>query len=385
MARGSIFQRNGSYGYRIDLDADPATGRRRQTSKQGFRTKRQVETALKRALRDLDEGTATNRSSEDLGGFLTDWIETQRQHLKETTWASYDVAVRRITPSLGRRKLKALTPLDIEAFYAELSETGSKAGKPLSPKSVRNTHVVLRKALADAERLGLVPRNAAAAAKPPTVTTAEQQTWDSDQLVQFFEFMAEDRLYAAYVLAATTGMRRGEVLGLRWSDVDLDAAQLAILQTVTTVNYKPVVTTPKTKRSRRVIYLDGHTVDVLQAHRRGQYDEKRTAGPAWSDDNNLIFRDDLGDLINPDWFSAEFARQVKASGLPKIRFHDLRHSYATLALKAGVHPKIVSERLGHATVGITLDLYSHVTPAIARDAADAVASRIFVLAKGSAS
>ena len=125
-----------------------------------------------------------------------------------------------------------------------------------------------------------------------------------------------------------------------------------------------------------MVFVDDHTVYALRAHRRRQALERKAAGPAWSDEHDLVFRHDLGDVINPDWFSREFARQVKASGLPKIRFHDLRHSYATLALKAGVHPKVVSERLGHATVGITLDLYSHVTPAIARDAADAVASRL---------
>ncbi len=269
-----------------------------------------------------------SRSSLDLGAFLDDWLGTQRQQLKETTWASYRVAVERIKPALGQRKLKALAPLD-------------------------------------AERLGLAPRNAAAAAKPPAAQPVEHQTWDSDQLVQFFEHVTDDRFFAPYVLAATTGMRRGEVLGLRWSDVDIDANQLAVRQTVMTVSYQPVITTPKTKRSRRVVYLDDHTVDVLRSHRRRQVDERKAAGPAWSDEHDLVFRDDLGDVVNPDWFSREFARQVKASGLGRIRFHDLRHSYATLALKAGVHPKVVSERLGHATVGITLDRLSHVTPAIA--------------------
>ena len=156
MARGSVFQRNGSYGYRIDLEPDPATGKRRQSSRQGFRTKREAETALRTAMQDVAQGMGVNRSSLDLGAFLDDWLETQRQQLKETTWASYRVAVERIKPALGRRKLKALAPLDIETFYSDLAEAGSRAGKPLSAKSVRNTHVVLRKALADAERLGLV-------------------------------------------------------------------------------------------------------------------------------------------------------------------------------------------------------------------------------------
>ena len=377
MARGSIFRRHGGYALRVDLGPDPATGKRRQYYKQGFPTKRAAEAALDQVLTDVREGTAVGRQSMSVAAYLDDWLDGQRQRLKETTWSSYEVAVNRIKGGLGESKLKALAPLDIERFYTVLAETGSRAGRPLSPKSVRNTHVVLRKALADAERLGLVPRNAAAAAKPPAVGSVEHLTWSSDQLVLFFDHVAADRFLAAYVLAATTGMRRGEVLGLRWSDVDLDAGQLAVLQTVTTVSYRPVITTPKTKRSRRVVYLDDHTVDVLRAHNRRQVDERKAAGPTWSDEHDMVFRDELGDVVNPDWFSREFARQVRLSGLPKIRFHDLRHSYATLALKAGVHPKVVSERLGHSTVGITLDLYSHVTPAIARDAADAVAARLF--------
>lgn len=291
MARGRIFKKpSGTYAFRVDVGTDPATGKRRQSQKSGFRTReRPRPPCSKRYTKSSKEGTATNRSSDELGPFLADWLETQRQHLKATTWSSYEVAAARITSRLGRRKLRALAPLDIQAFYAGLVENGSKSGKPLGPKSIRNTHVVLPKALADAERLGLMQRNAAAAAKPPAPEPVEHQTWDSDQIMQFFQAMAEDRLYAADVLAATTGMRRGEVLGLRWADADLDSNQLAILQTITTVNYKHVVTTPKTKRSRRVIYLDDHTTDALRAHRRQQYEEKKGAGPTWSDEHDLVF------------------------------------------------------------------------------------------------
>ncbi|MFV0525867.1 MAG: tyrosine recombinase XerC [Acidimicrobiales bacterium] len=243
MARGSIFRRHGGYALRVDLGPDPATGRRRQYNKQGFPTKKAAEAALERALAEVREGTAVGRQSMSLAAFLDDWLVGERRRLKETTWSSYEVAVNRIKGGLGASKLTALAPLDIERFYAELAETGSRAGKPLSAKSVRNTHVVLRKALSDAERLGLVPRNAAAAAKPPTVRTKDYQTWDSDQLVQFFAHVADDRYAAAYVVAATTGMRRGEVLGLRWSDVDLDAGQLAVRQTVIRANGVAVLKT----------------------------------------------------------------------------------------------------------------------------------------------
>jgi integrase len=282
----------------------------------------------------------------------------------------------RIKRGIGRSKLQALTPLDVETFYARLAEAGIK-GKPLSPKSIRNTHVVLRKALADAERLGLVPRNAAAVAKPPVARRQPRRTWSSEEVKEFFAAVAGERMFAAYVLLATTGMRRGEVLGLRWPDLDLDAGELAVVHTITTTGYTPVVSTPKTNRSRRVVYLDDQTVRVLREHRRRQREERLAAGPAWENGMDLVFRDELGRPIHPDWFTREFARQVRLSGLPEIRLHDLRHTYATLALKAGVHPKIVSERLGHATVGVTLDLYSHVTPGIARSAADTVASKFF--------
>jgi len=138
-----------------------------------------------------------------------------------------------------------------------------------------------------------------------------------------------------------------------------------------------VITTPKTKRSRRLIYLDGDTVAVLRAHRARQREERLAAGPAWDGEYDLVFCDELGGPLNPDWVSRDFRGQIRRAMVRDIRLHDLRHTYATLALKGGVHPKVVSDRLGHATVGITLDLYSHVTPAIGRDAADVVSSSVF--------
>ena len=374
MARGSVGKRASGWAFRVDVGQDPATGKRRQHQRQGFRTKREAEVALEDVLASVRDGTMVTRSSSELGGFLDDWLEGQRQRLKATTWASYRVVVERITTRMGRRKLQALTPLDIERFYAGLAASGSRRGKPLTAKTIRNTHVVLRKALSDAERLGLVPRNAAAAAKPPIPERRQPTIWSSEELRLFFAAVDDDRYFATYVLLATTGMRRGEVLGLRWSDLDLDRGELAVVHTITTVDYRPIISSPKTNRSRRSVYLDEQTTRVLREHRRRQNEERLAVGPAWDDSIDLVFRDELGSLINPDWFTREFRRQVRLAGLTKIRLHDLRHTHATLALKAGVHPKVVSERLGHATVAVTLDLYSHVTPAIAREAADSVAS-----------
>jgi integrase len=264
---------------------------------------------------------------------------------------------------------------------ADLARPPARCARRLAPKSIRNTHVVLRKALGDAERLGQMSRNSATAAKAPTVHRPEHRTWSSDDLRELLSACSDHRLSAAFVLLATTGMRRGEVLGLRWSDVDLDAAQLAVVQTLTTVGYAVVVSPRKTARSQRFVYLDAETVAVLRHHRHRQRHERIVAGPTWNVHHDLVFCDPVGEPFHPDHLTREFSRAAASAAVPRIRLHDLRHTYATLALKAGMHPKVVSERLGHATVGITLDLYSHVTPPIARDAAEIVANVIFGAAK----
>lgn len=170
---------------------------------------------------------------------------------------------------------------------------------------------------------------------------------------------------------------RGEVLGVRWKDIDLDAGELAIVQTVTNVDGKLTIGSPKTSTSKRVIYLDERTASMMRQHRRRQREDQVAMGPDWGHEGDLAFTDEAGMPVRTEWFSKEFGRLVAASGVPRIRLHDVRHTYATLALKAGVHPKVVSERHGHSTIAITLDLYSHVTPGVARGAADLVAEAIF--------
>jgi integrase len=377
MARGSVRRKDGAWSYRVDLGPDPSTGRRRQLAKQGFRTRKAAEAALGEVLSAVAAGSVVSRSATTTGQYLDDWLVSQHHRLRPTTVHSYKLAIARINTWLGKVPVQTLTPLQIERFYADLLREGGHAGQPLSAKTVRNSHVVLRKALADAGRLGLVQRNAAAAARPPSSSRREFATWSSEDLREFFTAIRGERIYPALVVVATTGMRRGEVLGLRWRDLDLDAAQLSVVQTLTAVNGEAVIGPTKTSGSRRTVYLDPQTVDVLREHRRRQREERLIAGPVWDSSTDLVFRDEVGGLVHPDWFTREFGRVVTISGLVPIRLHDLRHTYATLALKAGVHPKVVSERLGHATVGITLDLYSHVTPAIARDAANVVAQSIF--------
>ncbi len=282
-----------------------------------------------------------------------------------------------MTPQLGRVKLADLNALLVQNLYAELLACGSvrRPGGPLAPATVGVVHRVLRKACNDAVVWGLLPRSPLVGVKPPRAEGTEMRTWTPEEVREFLTAVTDDRLYALWVLVLSTGMRRGEVAGLRWSDVDLDAQVLAVRQTRVSVAGEVHASDPKTRASRRQISLDQLVVSVMRAHRRHQLEERLAWGPAWVDSGYVFTREDGGPL-HPERITVLFGRLVEETGLPKIRLHDLRHTSASLALAAGIHPKIMSERLGHASVAITLDLYSHVTPGLQTEAAEKLGAMI---------
>jgi integrase len=246
-----------------------------------------------------------------------------------------------------------------------------RLGVRRAPRTVRGVHTVLRHALSDAVGWQRLIRNPADRAKPPSLASIKgmpPRTWSARQLDDFLAHVADDRLAAAWRVLALTGIRRGELLGLTWEAVDLDTGRLAIMRTLIEGKGAPRFSDPKTKRGRRSVALDADTVDVLREHRDRQLDERLAWGPAYQDQGLVFCRED-GTPIWPRTFSRSFDHHVRDAGLPKIRLHDLRHSHATLALEAGIHPKVISERLGHATIAITLDTYSHAIPAMQEDAA----------------
>jgi len=264
----------------------------------------------------------------------------------------------------------------LNALYARLQSEGSGHGA-LSPKTVRYIHTTIHKALADAVDAGIAPKNVAERAKPPRPSrrsTRQVVSWDSHEIVQFLDAVANTRLAAVWRLAAMTGMRRGEILGLRWADLDLDARRLSVRQAVVAVAYEVIESTPKSHNAR-VIDLDHETVELLRMHRRHQEAERAEWGEDY-EDHDLVAARENGTPIHPHSFSQTFERLLRRAGIRTIRLHDLRHTHATLALKAGVPVKVVSERLGHESPAFTLKQYAHVIPGMQAAAAAAVAELI---------
>lgn len=353
---------------------------RRQQWQGGFRTKKEAQRVLTDTLGRLDSGSFVAPKRETVMQFFDRWFPAMKTRVRSSTWDSYERNYRaHILPELGHVQLQQLTPALLNSFYARMLESGRLSGKGgLSPRTVRYLHTIVHRALADAVRWGELPRNVADAADPPRRSQGpEMLTWAPYELRTFLEATEAIREHPAFLLAGTTGMRRGEVLGLRWRDVDLDRGTAEIRQALSDVHGgEPTFTEPKTKTGRRSISLDKRTVTTLRTHRTAQLEERFAWGPAYRD-RDLVFCREDGSPVPPDAFSKTFKRWVGRLRLPYLRFHDLRHTWATLALRAGVHPKVVSERLGHSTVAFTLDVYSHAIPAMQAEAADAVAALVF--------
>ncbi len=276
---------------------------------------------------------------------------------------------------LGATELTHLRAGDLDDLYGQMLRGGRRDGRGgLSPRTVRYLHTILNKALSDAVRTGRLRLNPAAAAEPPSARAARAPVfpvWSPAELARFLDAARDDPHYVAFYLAAATGLRRGELLGLRWRDVNLAGRELHVVQAVVEVDHEPRLAPPKTERSRRLVALDTRTVEILTRYRLRKNQEG-----AEPDGDSLIFSRPGGAPIHPALFSYYFQRRVGLAGVRRIRLHDLRHTHATHALSAGVHPKVVSERLGHSTIAITLDTYSHVMPGMQREAAEAVAALV---------
>jgi integrase len=369
--RGHVARKGKRYYPVVDVGRDPESGRRRQKWHASCSTKREAERALVTILGSLQTAAYVEPSRGTVADFLIEWLPAIRATVRPSTWASYETHVRRyLSPRLGPVSLQRVSAPAITTLYADLLAEGLSAG------SVRRVAATLHRALEDAVRWGRVHRNAADQATPPRKRTPEMSVWTTEELGRFLTAVEDDRLYALWLLFATTGLRRGEALALRWPDVDLEARRIAVRQSVVPVNGRLIYAEPKTPRGRRSVALDVTTARALREHRKRQAEERLAVGPAYQAGDLLFCRED-GAPLAPGRVSHRFAETSRRVGLPPIRLHDLRHTHATMALAAGVHPKTVSERLGHSSVSLTLDLYSHAIPALQEEAADRIAGLLF--------
>ena len=376
--QGSI-TRDSSGRWQFIVDVPGPNGRRRQIRRRGFATKKLAQDVLARLLADSQRGLFVEPSRLTVGAYLLeDWLPARRPSLRDSTANSYEQIVRTyVLPHIGGLQLSALDGPTLNRLYGQLLATGRiddrrhDAGSGLAPKTVRNLHGVLTKAFRDGVRWGRLVRNPCDAADPPRGASPEMKAWSTEELRAFVTSVQSHRWAAIWTLMATTGMRRGEVLGLRWIDIDLDAGTVTIRSTRIRYGNNVSSSTPKTARGNRTIAIGPATTASLRSWKREQAADRLLCGPAWHDSGLVVTLGD-GTPPDPNSFTNLFAKLVRRAGLPRIRHnHDLRHSYATAALADGVPVKVVSQRIGHADVGVTLKVYAHVLPGDDVNAANA--------------
>jgi integrase len=372
---GNVSRRNGGeWEYRFDAGPDPLTGKRRRITKSGFRTKREASEAMRSAMVRYRDGRQVKAANRTVESFLTEWHQAIRSTVRPTTWENYRSYLNAyVIPIIGKTPLRELDALRLNLLYSHLLEKGRiKTKGGLAPKTIQNVHRMLHRALRDAVKWNQLPRNFAEDAEPPRAPRPRPNVWTPEQLGQFVRHVEGDRFYALWLLVATTGLRRGELAGLQRDDLDLFAHTVSPSVTRVVANGHVVESEMKTVNGVRNLALDPATNAAL-----GDYiDTWDTERFLLGQDTQLLFVWPDGRPLHPDTITALFHEHCSKAGLPRIRLHDVRHSYATAALKAGIAPKVISERLGHSTAAFTLQTYTHVIPGMDKLAANTVADLI---------
>jgi integrase len=367
--RGHVYKR--SQTWTVIYDETPREdGKRRQRTKGGFPTRRAAQSFLTAQLQRIGDGSYAQPSKLTLAEYLTqEWLPAIESTVRPGSYATYERLVRlHISPNIGGQRLQGLSGGALNALYAQLAQQG------LGNSAIRGVHAVLSRGLRDAERWGRVPRNVARMADPPARMRSRASTWTASEVRRLLEHVRDDRLFALWRLAATSGMRRGELLGVTWQALDLDGARLQVDQQVIPARGGVSFGPPKSARSRRTLALDPGTVEALRAHRDTQRLERDFAADAYGD-RDLVFCDELGGPLHPGSLSRTFTGYRKAAGVPTGSLHTLRHTVATLALTAGVPVHIVAARLGDDP-RVVLSTYAHLLPQSDEMAAERVAAAL---------
>jgi integrase len=369
--KGHIKERGPGHWYAVIDSRDPATGKRKRKwhSLPNCTGRRQAQIECARLIAAMEGGTYLEPSKLTVAQFLERWLEHMKSQVTPKSHARYSgLANLNIVPLIGSVALMRLKPQMISAAYATALSKGRRDGTGgLSAATVIQMHRVLKQALGQAVKWELLTRNPADAVDPPRAERGKMQTYNLDQTAEMLEILRPTRRYVPVLLAVLCGMRRGEIVALRWRNVDLVAGSLAVVESAEQVGAKVRYKLPKSGEGRTVA-LSAMVVEELRAHRIRQSEELLRIGVRLSDDTFVVAQAD-GTALRPDSITKHWFQNLEGTSLPRLRFHDLRHAHATHMLASGVHPKVASERLGHSKIGITLDLYSHVIPGMQEDAA----------------
>lgn len=343
---------------------------RRQKWFSGYATKRDAEKDLARIMSEMHAGVFVEPSDMTVADYLRHWLEAYaRVNVSGKTLERYtEIIESAIIPALGKTLLAKLTPMAIQHFYSAQLTSGAKRGGGLSARTVLHYHRVLHEALRHAVKWQVLSRNPSDAVEPPRPKASIVRPLDEAGCFRLLGDVKGTDLAIPVFLAIWTGMRRGEILALRWADVDLERGVAMVTRTLQQTAEGLCFKEPKSAKSRRQIALSPETVSMLKSHKARQSQDRLLLGADYASGDLVCARGD-GTPMKPDTFTASFRGFVSRRGMTSLRFHDLRHTHASLLLKGNIHPKVVSERLGHATIGITLDTYSHLMPGMQEEAA----------------
>ena len=350
--RGSVVKKDNRW-YVVIEDREPGTGKRKRRWHSGFRTKRDAQAACNELVTAMQRGEYLTPNKQTMSAFVDEWLSAIRATVRPATLDKYMRDLHNhVVPHIGHLPLSRVDGPTLNKLWATLAESGRAVRRPdgepagLSPKSVQNVAMTLHRVLKDAVRWGKITRNPADMADPPKRSAShhELQAWNAETLRSFLELTAGDELHSLWVLLAKSGLRRGEALGLRWNDVDLDTARARITQTVTAIGWQVHFGQPKTAAGRRPIALDPMTVSFVREHRKRMIERRLLVGDGFVD-RGLMFCQPDGEPLHPERVYQTFKRAVRKHGLPDIPLHGLRHTWATIALERGVHPRVVQERL----------------------------------------
>lgn len=355
--RGHVRKRGNKWSVVVYLGYDE-NGKKRYKWHGGFATKREAERFLASLVEKVHDGTYVEPTKETVGSYFSRWVEDKQSELRYNTLKKYRwLTSHYVVPHLGKVPLADLQPRHLQSLYTSL-RTG-RNGKRLSDRSILHLHVMIHGALERAVRWGLVSRNVAELVDPPRVREKEMQVWSVEEVQRFLEAAREYRYYMVFLLAITTGMRKAEICGLKWEDIDLDTGHITVRRSLVYVKGEPRFEELKTAKSRRVVSIPPEVVAELRRHRAQQAQEKLLMGAAYQDHGLVNCRAD-GRPIYYRTLDNQWLKAQEQAGVRRIRFHDLRHTHASLLFEQGVPLKLISERLGHARSSITLDIYTHV-------------------------